>query len=190
MSPPSGSANSAHGSNFTQSNNGITLVLKIILIVFALIGCIRLVIIHFVREKRKTATSNQHAQETDKAEYQAPVERIPRQHAKPYSRVSIRQAQPHAESNDQPAPSSQPLYPWIMPHQPLPGPYDPQYYPLPTIRRLSDPEPSQDMPAKMSTVPYQRQIATSSPTCRSTLQGTITTSSEGWKRTQWVVDGG
>ncbi|KAH7113856.1 hypothetical protein B0J11DRAFT_141889 [Dendryphion nanum] len=103
---------------------------------------------------------------------------------------------------EDPEPSTfQPIYPWVLPPQPLPGPYD---LPLPTLRRHSpadaDKSPSSpDSNPKTPEVeeeeahilPYTRHISTTTFPPRSWVySGTVTTSTSGWRRNQWVVSGG
>lgn len=102
---------------------------------------------------------------------------------------------------DQEPTTLQPIYPWIMPPQPLPGPYD---LPLPTLRRHCPSEPSKS-PSSIDTKPatpeaeeeeahmqpYTRHVSTTTSPPRSWVySGTITTSTSGWRRNQWVVSGG
>jgi hypothetical protein len=79
-----------------------------------------------------------------------------------------------------------PLYPWISPPQQLPGPYDSQYYPLPTIRRHSyDPSQEKSPGLQDHSRSYSRRVSTNS-----VLYGKVTASSNGttgWRRNQWVV---
>lgn len=85
-----------------------------------------------------------------------------------------------------------PIYPWIAPPQPLPGPYDAPYYPLPlpTIRRHSH-DPSEEAPEETSTISYTRRVSTNStPEHEATIQGSTTVSTTGWRRTQWTVAAG
>jgi hypothetical protein len=85
-----------------------------------------------------------------------------------------------------------PVYPWIVPPTPLPGPYDAPYYPLPSIRRYSQ-DPSTTTPPReeVQTVSYTRRLPpiSTSPS-EPTLQGTIMVSNHGWRRTQWTVSKG
>lgn len=98
-----------------------------------------------------------------------------------------------------------PIYPWISPPQNLPGPYDAPYYPvpLPTIKTeesLQDrnqsttikTEPhSEDVPEELSTISYTRRVSPNSmPDQESLLEGTVTVSTKGWRRTQWTVTAG
>jgi hypothetical protein len=84
-------------------------------------------------------------------------------------------------------PASKPVYPWIAPPTPLPGPYDAPYYPLPSIRRHSH-DPSFETPERQQTVPYTRRVSTTStPIQEPVLRGTTTISNHGWRRTQWTV---
>lgn len=91
-------------------------------------------------------------------------------------------------------PSFIPAHPWTRLPQPLPGPYDPRLYPLPTLRRHSHPNSFPTVPEETHTISYTRRISTNSiPARQSTLCGTLTTKSNGstgWRRNQWVVEGG
>jgi hypothetical protein len=88
--------------------------------------------------------------------------------------------------------TSKPIFPWVLPPQALPGPYDPPYYPLPapTIRRHST--DASNTPAEESgAVSYFRRTSTAGIPPRDTaLYATTTTSTQGWRRTQWIVTGG
>lgn len=102
---------------------------------------------------------------------------------------------------DQEPTAFQPIYPWIMPPQALPGPYD---LPLPTLRRHCPSEPGKS-PSSIDSnpttpeveedeahmLPYTRHVSTTtSPPQSWVYSGTITTSTSGWRRNQWVVSGG
>lgn len=80
-----------------------------------------------------------------------------------------------------------PVYPWIAPPTPLPGPYDAPYYPLPSIRRHSD-IPLCEPPETQQTIPYTRRVSASNISSpEPILRGTTTVSNHGWRRTQWTV---
>ncbi|PVH97538.1 hypothetical protein DM02DRAFT_80738 [Periconia macrospinosa] len=87
------------------------------------------------------------------------------------------------------------IYPWIAPPQPLPGPYDPPFYPLPTLRRHSyDPSVTMDTNTKARIASYSRRVSAanihkSETTQRATIHGKVTTSTKGWRRNQWVISG-
>lgn len=89
-----------------------------------------------------------------------------------------------------------PVYPWIAPPTPLPGPYDAPYYPLPSIRRHSKDSDTTESPPpeEIQTISYTRRISTNSSTSTemedSSLQGTVMLSNHGWRRTQWTVSKG
>jgi hypothetical protein len=98
-----------------------------------------------------------------------------------------------------------PIYPWIAPPQPLPGPYDAPYYPLPlpTIKSEESfdvkPNPpdvklediADDIPEELESISYTRRFSTNStPDHESLLEGSVTISTNGWKRTQWTVTAG
>lgn len=86
-----------------------------------------------------------------------------------------------------------PIYPWITPPQPLPGPYDAPYYPLPapTIRRHSYDSSDAETEEISTMAPYIRRVSTNSiPKQEHILQGSSTVSTLGWRRTQWTVSVG
>jgi hypothetical protein len=102
-------------------------------------------------------------------------------------------------------PTLSPIYPWISPPQVLPGPYDAPYYPppLPTIKteeslqvenqssNIKTEATTEDVPEELETISYTRRISASSiPDHDSLLEGTVTVSSKGWRRTQWSVTAG
>jgi hypothetical protein len=98
-----------------------------------------------------------------------------------------------------------PIYPWIAPPQSLPGPYDAPYYPLPlptiepeksfdtrakrpTVKLEETPE---DMSEELESISYTRRVSTNSiPDHKSLLEGSVTVSTKGWKRTQWTITAG
>lgn len=92
-------------------------------------------------------------------------------------------------------PNLAPIHPWIAPPQPLPGPYDAPYYPLPlpTIRRQSH-ESSTDPSEGLETISYTRRLSNNSnlsnPPTETVLEGSTTVSTQGWRRTQWTVSAG
>lgn len=82
-------------------------------------------------------------------------------------------------------------YPWTAPPQPLPGPYDVRFYPLPTLRRHSyDPTAIMRSMQKDRTASYTRRVSAAHiPKETRMVHGTVTTSTEGWRRNQWFVSG-
>lgn len=104
-----------------------------------------------------------------------------------------RSCQALAEKSPPPV-TFKPIYPWISPPQPLPGPYEPRLYPHPTLRRHSYPDPSPPSPPETSLISYTRRVSTNSIPARQTmLHGIVTTASDGavgWRRNQWVVEAG
>ncbi|KAJ8109394.1 hypothetical protein OPT61_g7490 [Boeremia exigua] len=88
--------------------------------------------------------------------------------------------------------TEKPIYPWILPPQALPGPYDPMYYPLPapSLRHKPAGSPSEGMEGRHSTS-YTRLVPNSGvPQSGAVLYGTMTTSTNGWRRSHWNVTGG
>lgn len=110
-------------------------------------------------------------------------------------------------------PSLIPVYPWVAPPSPLPGPYDAPYYPLPlpTIRN-QQPEQlySVDTTSSANPLPHESKnevLSNESETLLTksyirrlsdnarlpydpVLEGSTTVSSAGWRRTQWSVSAG
>lgn len=175
MPPPSIPTGQSRMSNSTTSS-GFTQVPKIFLLALVVATSVRLAIVHILRRKRKIGKLREDVQEKDSTS-KAPLEKDSKEHQ-------------HPESKDQEPSTFKPVYPWVSPPQPLPGPYDPRLYPLPTIRRHSY-DPSTIISEENKAISYSRRVSTNSiPARHSTLQGTVTTSSKGWRRNQWVVGGG
>jgi hypothetical protein len=82
-----------------------------------------------------------------------------------------------------------PMYPWTAPPQSLPGPYDPRFYPPPSIRRQTY-NSAVEEPKDIPKTAYIRRVSLNSmPTQQSTLRGTVIVSSKGWRRNQWIISG-
>lgn len=172
-------------SNLTISN-GYTLLSKIFLVALFVATCIWVGVLCCTRRKRRILEQSQPADEKDVKCRQAASENNDKKR---------NACQPQRQqSGDQSPRDFKPVYPWISPPQPLPGPYDPRVYPLPTIRRHSYPNPSPENPMETNTISYTRRVSTNSvPNHESTLRGSITVSSNGtsgWRRNQWVVSAG
>jgi hypothetical protein len=163
----------------TSHTNGYSQALKILVLVLVAAIGIRFAVVKVTRRGRMSPTSVAtlvHSQEKDIKSHQAPSEDDRRQN-------DIRQPQDHQQLE------FKPIYPWISPPQALPGPYDPRLYPLPTIRRHSH-DPSAQRPEQNTTVSFARRVSTNHiPTQQRTLHGSVTTSTRGWRRSQWVVSG-
>lgn len=151
---------------------GSTLVLPSgFLLLIVLVSCVRCVVFYNTRRKRRRETRTSQG---------------------------AREKHPTPVTSAAPMPNTstyKPVYPWTSPPQPLPGPYDPRLYPLPTIRRHSYHEPSTAVPAETNTISYTRRVSTNSmPPRQTVLHGTVTTTttkgSPGWRRNQWVVGAG
>jgi hypothetical protein len=87
--------------------------------------------------------------------------------------------------------TEKPIHPWISPPQALPGPYDPMYYPLPapSFRQKLSPSLPPNVEGRNST-PFTRLVPRlDSPRCEAVLYGTMTTSTNGWRRSHWNVTG-
>ncbi|KAF2705918.1 hypothetical protein K504DRAFT_448350 [Pleomassaria siparia CBS 279.74] len=158
---------------------------KILLLGLVFVTGVRLTVLYCTRRKRRTEASSPTApasEEKDSTSCQAPPEK------------DMRRQDSCLRSNDQPASTFTPLYPWISPPQPLPGPYHPHFYPLPapTIR-LHSHDPSHvlfpETEAHMTS--YTRRVSTYSiPAPNSTFHGTVTTVRDGPRRNMWTVTGG
>lgn len=88
--------------------------------------------------------------------------------------------------------TEKPIFPWMSPPQALPGPYDPMYYPLPapSSRCTSSGSLAANVEGRHSTS-YTRPVPKSStPLGEAVLYGTMTTSTNGWRRSHWNVTGG
>ena len=95
-----------------------------------------------------------------------------------------------------------PVYPWIAPPKPLPGPYDAPYYPLPlpTLQTEKSFYPTETQsPAikkeedeeELGAASYTRHIPPHSLEERqAVLQGAVIVSSKGWRRMHWTVIAG
>lgn len=86
--------------------------------------------------------------------------------------------------------TEKPIYPWISPPQALPGPYDPMYFPLPAPSFRHKTPTSESVEGRHSTS-YTRLVPkTGTPFGEAVLYGTMTTSTNGWRRSHWNVTGG
>lgn len=167
-------------STSTASNNGLAALVKISLLVFAVAASIRFVRYRSNRTKNNISAAVEYAHEKGSPSCTNPTEK------------ELPDRPPQNQVQDQ-TPTFKPIYPWITPPHPLPGPYDPNHYPLPSVRRHSSVEKSSPEvnPEKANTISYTRRVSTNSiPIRHSTLHGTITTSHQGWRRNLWVVPGG
>lgn len=164
-------------SSSTSNEYGYTPLFKIFLLVLVAATGIRLAIFKLIKKKRMpTPGSPAHVQEKGVKLCQVPSEEDLRQR-----RI--------LERKDEQPPAFKPIYPWTSPPQALPGPYDPRLYPLPTIRRHSY-DPPVVVLEQNETMSYTRRVSTNSiPNMQTTLHGTVTTSTKGWRRNQWAISG-
>ncbi|KAH6641984.1 hypothetical protein C7974DRAFT_93188 [Boeremia exigua] len=88
--------------------------------------------------------------------------------------------------------TEKPVHPWISPPQALPGPYDPMYYPLPapSHRCESSGTPVTTVEGRHSTSYTSLVPKSGTPQGEAVLYGTMTTSTNGWRRSHWNVTGG
>ncbi|KAF1971046.1 hypothetical protein BU23DRAFT_199028 [Bimuria novae-zelandiae CBS 107.79] len=159
----------------TSTPDGYTMLSKLCLLAMVVVTGLRLAIIKHLSRKRRSSAPGPtiHAPEKVPISRQGASEKHLR-HAPLFGG----QAEPYTT-----------LYPWILPPQPLPGPYDPRLYPLPTLRRHSY-DPSTNVSTERSEIAYIRRVSLNSiPTQQSTIRGTVTTSSKGWRRNQWIISG-
>ncbi|KAF2438573.1 hypothetical protein P171DRAFT_163731 [Karstenula rhodostoma CBS 690.94] len=148
-----------------------------LLVLVVAIG-LRLAVIKYSSRKRRTPSSEAVATVTERCSF-------------PCQEASPKHLRPNASTGgqDQQTVVSKPIYPWTSPVQPLPGPYDPRLYPLPTIRRHSY-HPSVEQLKDIAVTSYTRRVSLNSlPTQQNTLRGTVTVSSNRWRRNQWIIPG-
>lgn len=152
---------------------------KFVLLVLILVAAVRLFLL--IRSRRRgTMTSPKTEKETQSGTSKQSSRRVD----------SVQSADPnqhlHALKEELSQISLKPVYPWIAPPTPLPGPYDAPYYPLPTLRRHSD--SLTEEPEKLATASYTRRVSTNNtPATNATLNGSLTVSNHGWRRSQWSV---
>jgi hypothetical protein len=88
--------------------------------------------------------------------------------------------------------TEKPIFPWVSPPQALPGPYDPMYYPLPapSFRCKTSGSLAANIEGRHS-ASFTRLVPKSgTPIGEAVLYGTMTTSTNGWRRSHWNVTGG
>jgi hypothetical protein len=88
--------------------------------------------------------------------------------------------------------TEKPIFPWVSPPQVLPGPYDPMYYPLPAplFRCKTSGSLAANVEGRHS-VSYTLHVPKSGiPLGEAVLYGTMTSSTNGWRRSHWNVTGG
>lgn len=88
--------------------------------------------------------------------------------------------------------TEKPIFPWVSPPQALPGPYDPTYYPLPapSFRYKTSGSLAANIEGRHS-ASYTRHVRKSgTPLGGPVLYGTMTHSTNGWRRSHWNVTGG
>jgi len=166
-----------------------SLSFHIVFVVLVLVvACVQFVRTYNDRRKRRKSCATMSVK-SEKGETPPCVEELPRVKKEPTP-------EPAPEPTREPTPETfRPVYPWIAPPQPLPGPYDPRLYPLPTLRRHSH---AASTPGEESVetgrISYTRRVSTNTmPPRHSTVNGTVsigTNGTAGWRRNQWVVEGG
>jgi len=162
------------------SSSGFAQLPKIFLLVLVAAAGLRFLVQCYTQRKRRTTAP---CSQVPEEKGSTPCQAAPEADLRPYHL---------SQSRDQVAPAFTPIYPWISPPQPLPGPYDPRFFPLPTIRRHShdvSPEPSPEV--ETHTASYTRRVSTNSmPVRQSTLHGAVSITNNRTRRNQWVVTGG
>jgi hypothetical protein len=160
----------------TASSNAFAHIGQISLLILLVAGCMRMRAVFSKSKKAGTSMATEDTKEEDIRSGKTHVEKEP---AYPQEKTPV---QVEHET------IFKPIYPWVLPPHPLPGPYD---YPPPSLRRHSSAEDSLETPTETNTILYTRRVSTNSiPTRQSTLHGTVTTSHEGWRRNLWEVSNG
>lgn len=163
-----------HTSGWASYGWGYFQLFKISLAVAVVGAAIRIAIIKILRNRRRSPEIVR-VEEKDIVSAKVPCEKYLRRE--------------HFQDTKDRSQEIRPIYPWTSPPQPLPGPYDPRLYPLPTIRRHSY-DPSVTEPDQDSSISYTRRVSTNDiPIHQTTLHGSVTTSKRGWRRNQWVISG-
>ena len=161
----------------TQDDYG--LVFRSCVLVLVVVAVLRITITRYISRKKKSSTDS-------------PIV-VPEKRPVPGQRTLEKEPSKTAtlETGHQQTPGFSPSYPWTAPPQPLPGPYDPRLYPLPTLRRYSYDPSAEGVEVKRTIEnPYTRRISMNSiPVQENTLRGTVTVSSKGWRRNQWIISG-
>ena len=168
-------------STSTLSQDKLTVQFKVFFLALVVITGLRIAMSYYPPRKRRMSSPTAAKEVLDEKAsnpYQGGIEKDLRQSAS-------------LKIQDQQTPAYKPIYPWTSPPHPLPGPYDPHLYPLPTLRRLSYDSSTEDTgPGKSTDIHYNRRISMDSVSNQqSTLRGTITISSKGWRRNQWTISG-
>ncbi|KAF3042897.1 hypothetical protein E8E12_005134 [Didymella heteroderae] len=88
--------------------------------------------------------------------------------------------------------TEKPIFPWVSPPQVLPGPYDPMYYPLPapSFRCKTSGSLAANVEGRHSASYTHHVPKSGTPLGEAVLYGTMTTSTNGWRRSHWNVTGG
>lgn len=170
--------------NFKQ---GRVVVALLVILVTATIA--RIVVVYILQKRSQTAISN-----LDASEKQAPKHVLKRQDS------GVCQDHWECDHNNYLnslkqellAQNEKPIHPWISPPQALPGPYDPMYYPLPapSFRPKSPPFHPANSEGRHSTSYIRHVPRANVPINKAVLYGTMTVSTNGWRRSHWNVTGG
>ncbi|KAL5429705.1 hypothetical protein PMIN04_000087 [Paraphaeosphaeria minitans] len=162
----------------TTCSYGYATLSRWLLLLLVVVVGLRLAVIKYSSGKKRAPDSEIDASITEK-------------YCLPYQEASQKALKSNASTGNrgQQTVVLKPIYPWTSPPQTLPGPYDPRLYPVPTIRRhsyISSVEQSHDVAATS----YTRRVSLNSlPAEKGTLRRTVTVSSKGWRRNQWIISG-
>jgi hypothetical protein len=170
-------------------------ILKILLFILVIAAAFKTYVVVASRRKRRldhqnTMQEKEHAVSSPKEDDQTATKRKDSVSTPTIKKEDARPSQPEdpnhrlqALQQELSSPALKPVYPWIAPPTPLPGPYDAPYYPPPSIRRHSE-SPSCDPPETQQITTYTRRVSANQD---SILHGSTTVSNHGWRRTQWTV---
>lgn len=166
------------------SDSDFSIISGISLLALVLVAGIRWAILKYTSTKRRIP-SKSHSNLSSQEKASGPCQPLPMQLPE---RKKGQRCNSDVQKNTE-VQGYKSLYPWIGPPEPLPGPYDPRLYPLPTLRRHS-----YDLAAKSTTedasISYTRRVSLNQDFNQSkTVHGMITTSHKGWRRNQWVISG-
>lgn len=171
-------------SSTTSTELGHLFKVVLLLSIFAIVAIVVRSLIALIIRGQRRMSDSESSQEKPSLPTPPALEKDPNQYLQSLKRETLR-------------PDLGPIYPWIAPPAPLPGPYDAPYYPLPlpTIRRHSQDQPAikteEDAEDKLIEVPYARRVSTNSiPKHEVILEGSTTFSTQGWRRTHWTTSAG
>lgn len=188
MSPLSG-YKKFHDAAQLVSDSGQSRLLQIVLIVLATASIAWVVVVYVLQRQSRTIDANVDISEKpvtkpslerqDSATYQNQWES---DHGKYLSSLK-QEILEHTEK---------PIFPWVSPPQALAGPYDSMHYPLPapSLRHETSGSLAANVEGRHS-ASYTCLVTKSGiPQGEAVLYGTMTTSTNGWRRSHWNATGG